>query len=144
MILAIAAITALYFIARPAPYVPPNLAGCSLAHGFVIGDTPDYPATVEIWKCAGQTVTTLNEVQGLPPNIRRQTRSHLEQEALPGEQLVGCRGQDENYDGTVALAAGPLAPTPQLVRAWKADIGKWQFIATPTWGLVCNRGLSVR
>ena len=130
-------------LSPPAPYVPPDLGACSMAHGFVIGEAPPFPGTVEIWKCSGQTVVTLNQKQGMAPEDRPMTRSHFKPEAGPGERLMGCRGQDENYDGTVALVAGAGSADPQLQRAWKADMEKWVFVPVSPRGLICNRGLTV-
>jgi hypothetical protein len=127
----------------PQPYVPPDLAQCQLAHGFVIGEPPFNPGAVEIWKCRGRVVVTLNELQGLWPNRYPETRSHLTTEAGPGEEVVGCRGFDENYPGIVAVASGAGTQQEILRRAWRADLEKWQFVRTPTADLVCNRGLTV-
>ena len=128
----------------PPPYAPPDLAGCSMAHGFVIGEAPEFPGSVEIWKCPEQTLVTLNQMQGVFPDAKPVTRSHFSPEASPGEQLMGCRGHDENYDGTVAITVNAAGAKPQLRRAWKADIEKWQFVSTPTTNLICNRGLTVK
>jgi len=144
MSLIIIAIVAFIALMPPAPYAPPDLAGCSMAHGFVIGEAPEFPGTVEIWKCPDQTVVTLNQMQGVFPDAKPVTRSHFSPEAGPGEQLMGCRGNDENYDGTVAVTASAEGAKPQLRRAWKADIEKWEFVKTSPTGLICNRGLTVK
>jgi hypothetical protein len=141
--LAIIIIAAFIALMPPPPYAPPDLAGCSMAHGFVIGEAPEFPGSVEIWKCPGQTMVTLNQMQGVWPNSQPVTRSHFSPEAGPGERLMGCRGHDENFDGTVALTAGVSGAKPQLRRAWKADMNKWEFVSTSTTDLVCNRGLTV-
>lgn len=140
----IIAIAAFIVLLPPPPYSPPDLSGCSMAHGFVIGEAPEFPGTVEIWKCSGQTVVTLNQMQGLAPDTRPVTRSHFSPETGPGEQLMGCRGHNENYDGTLAVTASAGGAKPPLRRAWKADIGKWAFVSIPPTDLVCNRGLTVR
>ena len=125
------------------PYAPPDLAQCSMAHGFVIGEAPEFPGSVEIWKCPTQTLVMLNQMQGLGDDRKPVTRSHFSPEAGPGEQLMGCRGRDENYDGTVALNANAGGGKPQLRRAWKADLEKWEFVSVTPVELVCNRGLTV-
>jgi len=142
--LIIIAIAVFIALQPPPPYEPPDFAGCSLAHGFVIGEAPLFPGTVEIWKCEGETIVALNQIQGLAPNSGPVTRSHFSPETGPGEQLMGCRGHDENYDGTVAVTANAGGAKPQLRRAWKADIEKWEFVRTPPANLVCNRGLTVK
>ena len=143
MSLVIIAIAAFIALMPPPPYGPPNLAGCSMAHGFVIGEAPEFPGTVEIWKCDGKTIVALNQIQGLAPNAEPVTRSHFSPETGPGEQLMGCRGSDENYDGTIGVTTNVAGAKPQLQRAWKADIEKWTFVKTSPAGLVCNRGLTV-
>lgn len=140
-IIVIAAFVALM---PPPPYAPPDLAHCSLAHGFVIGEAPEFPGTVGIWKCPEQTVVTLNQMQGVGSDSRPVIRSHFSPQAGPGEQLMGCRGRDENFDGSVAIAGGVAGAKPQLRRAWKADLDKWEFVGTTADGLVCNRGLTAR
>ena len=122
----------------PPPYVPPDLSACKLAHGFVIGDAPPFPGAIEIYRCSGQTVVTLEQMQP-----EREIRTHFTPAAGRGEQLMGCRGHDENYDGIVALAASAGQPDQKIRRAWKADVEKWAFVSTPTTGIVCNRGLTV-
>jgi hypothetical protein len=143
MILLIIVVAAVIAFSPPPPYAPPDLAGCSMAHGFVIGEAPEFPGSVEIWKCPRQTVVTLNQMQGLGDDRKPVTRSHFSPDAAPGEQLMGCRGQDENYDGTVAVRIGAGGGKPQLRRAWKADVEKWAFVGIPPVNLVCNRGLTV-
>ena len=115
-----------------------------MAHGFVIGEAPEFPGSVEIWKCPTQTLVMLNQMQGLGDDRKPVTRSHFSPEAGPGEQLMGCRGHDENYDGTIAITANMGSAKPQLRRAWKADIEKWEFVSTSATDLVCNRGLTVK
>ena len=144
MLIAIVAFALLIGQLPPPAYEPPSFAGCSMAHGFVIGEAPLFPGTVEICKCDGKTVVALNQIRGLPPDSKPATRSHFSPDTGAGEQLMGCRGVDENYDGTIAVTTSSAPGSkPQLRRAWKADIDKWQFVPTPATNLVCNRGLTV-
>ena len=138
------ALVAFFALLPPEPYAPPDLAACSMAHGFVIGEAPPFPGTVEIWNCSGKTVVTLNQAQGSQPDAGPVTRSHFTPQTGPGERLMGCRGNDENYDGTVAIATGTVGGKAQLRQAWTADIEKWAFVPNAKTDLVCNRGLTVR
>jgi hypothetical protein len=142
LIVAVALVVALL---PPAPYAPPNLSDCSLAHGFVIGEAPDFRGSIEIWNCAGKTVVTLNQIRGLPPDTTGPlTRSHFSPETGPGEHLMGCRGSQENFDGTVAVTGGADDADPKVRRAWQADTEKWAFVPSLRTDLVCKRGLTVQ
>lgn len=141
-LLFIALAVAFVALLPPAPYAPPELAACTMAHGFVIGEAPPFPGTVEIWNCSGKTVVTLNQAWGLPPDTPPVTRSHFIPQTAPGERLMGCRGVDENYDGTVAISTGTVGGKAQLRQAWTADIEKWAFVPNSKTNLVCNRGLT--
>lgn len=143
MIIAIIVIAVIVAMMPPAPYIPPDLARCSMAHGFVIGEAPDFSGSVEIWKCPSSTLVTLNQLQVEGAERRAVTRSHFSPVAGPGEQLRGCRGTDENFDGSVAFVTSSGSGKPRLQRAWKADLEKWQFVGIATDGLTCNRGLTV-
>jgi hypothetical protein len=137
------AILAVALLIASLPYSPPNLAGCSLAHGFVIGEAPRFSGMVEIWDCYGRTLVTLNQIRDLPAGSEPVTRYHFIPSPGPGERLMGCRGNEETFDGTVAIAKSDGGNRPELRRAWKADTGKWQFVAGAPTDLVCNRGLTV-
>jgi hypothetical protein len=121
------------------PYEEPDLAKCSLEHGFVIGEGP---GTVELWTCEGRPLVTLNEIEHRGNERKTVTRNHFYPSLGQGERLMGCRGRDENFDGTIALASGPTFE-PELKRAWKADLKKWSWARTSPAGLVCNRGLAI-
>ena len=143
MLLAILAVALLIAVSPPPPYAPPNLAGCSLAHGFVIGEAPSLSGMVEIWDCSGRTIVTLNQIRDLPAEGAPVTRYHFSLSPGPGERLMGCRGEDENFDGTIAIASADGGNRPELRQAWKADTEKWQFVPGMRTGLICNRGLTV-
>lgn len=117
---------------------PPDLNRCDLSHSFVLGDTFDYPAAIEIWACQRKSVVTLNQILGRWPDRIRQLRSHLTTEAGPDERVVGCRKDFAYFSGIVAVAshADPLHPT--VVRAWKADLDNWTFEKTAPSAVVCN------
>ena len=129
--------TAAFLSQRPPPSV--DLATCELTHGFLIGEAPPFQGAVEILKCPSRTVATLVQMQGEWPNHTRVTRSRFSPEPGPGELLMGCRGEDDNFDGTVAIAA-MAEGKPQVRLAWKANLTKWEFAPVSIAGLVCNPG----
>lgn len=133
----------LIVVASPPTCALPNPDGCSLAHGFVIGTAPFAPGTIEIWNCSGKTVVTLNQVRDLPEGNGPITRNHFCPKLGPGERLMGCRGEDENFDGTVAITSASAGDRPQLREAWLADTGQWKFVPSTRTDLICNRGLTV-
>jgi len=139
VILALALIVA----ASPPACPLPGPGGCSLAHGFVIGDTPFFQGTIEIWNCSGKAIVTLNQVRDLPEGAGPVIRNHFCPELGPDERLMGCRGEDENFDGTVAITSASGGDRPELRKAWFADTGQWKFVASTRTDLVCNRGLTV-
>jgi hypothetical protein len=134
---------ALIVVASPPTCALPSPGGCSLAHGFVIGDAPFFKGAIEIWNCSGKTVVTLNQVRDLPEGKGPVTRNHFCPELRQGERLMGCRGEDENFDGTVAITSASAGSRPELREAWMADIGQWKFVPSKRTDLVCNRGLTV-
>lgn len=142
MIFAIIAVALLIAVSPPPPYAPPDLAGCTLAHGFVIGEAPTISGMVEIWDCSGRTIVTLNQIRDLPAGGGPVTRYHFSPSPGPGESLMGCRGKDENFDGTLAITSVDGDNRPELRQAWKADTDKWQFVPSVRTGLICNRGLT--
>lgn len=129
--------------ASPPTCALPSPGGCSLAHGFVIGDSPFSPGTIEIWNCAGKTIVTLNQVRDLPEGTGPVTRNHFCPELGPSERLMGCRGEDENFDGTVAITSASGGDRPELREAWSADTEQWKFVPGMRADLICNRGLTV-
>ncbi|MDK9704389.1 MAG: hypothetical protein OEL20_14740 [Sulfuritalea sp.] len=133
---------ALIIVSSPSPCALPIPGGCSLAHGFVIGNAPYFPGTIEIWNCAGKTIVTLNQVRDLPEGTGPVTRNHFCPELRPGERLMGCRGEDENFDGTVAITSASGGGRPDLREAWLADTGQWKFVPAMRTDLICNRGLT--
>ncbi len=133
---------ALIVVASPPTCALPSPEGCSLAHGFVIGTAPFSPGTIEIWNCSGKTIVTLNQIRDLPEGNGPVTRNHFCPELGPGERLMGCRGEDENFDGTVAITGASGGDRPELREAWAADTGQWKFVPSARTGLICNRGLT--
>ena len=142
MIFAILAFALLIAVSPPPPYAPPDLSGCSLAHGFVIGEAPAVSGMVEIWDCSGRTIVALNQIRDLPPGSGPVTRYHFSPSPAPGERLMGCRGEDENFDGTLAITSADGGNRMELRQVWKADTEKWQFVPGMRTGLICNRGLT--
>lgn len=133
----------LIVVASPPTCALPSPDGCSLAHGFVIGNMPFSPGTIEIWNCSGKTVVTLNQIRDLPEDNGPVTRNHFCPDLGPGERLMGCRGEDENFDGTVAITSASGGNRPELREAWSADTGQWKFVPSTRTDLICNRGLTV-
>lgn len=141
MVAALLVISAIAVLGQRQP-PPVDLATCELAHGFVIGEAPPFAGAVEILRCPSSTVATLIEMRGEWPNHKRVTRGQLRPQPGPGEELMGCRGLGDSFDGTVAIAT-PAEGWPQVRLAWKADLAKWEFAPTSIVGLVCNRGRAV-
>lgn len=133
---------ALIVVVTPPACPPPDPGRCSLAHGFVIGDAPFFTGAIEIWNCSGRTVVALNQIRDLPEGSGPVTRNYFCPELGPGERLMGCRGEAENFDGTVAITNASGGDRPQLREAWLADTGQWKFVPGARTGLVCNRGLT--
>lgn len=134
---------ALIVVASPPACGLPNPGDCSLAHGFVIGNAPFSPGTIEIWNCSGKTIVTLNQNRDQPEGSGPVTRNHFCPELGSDERLMGCRGEDENFDGTVAITSVAGGKRPELRKAWLADTGQWKFVPSTRTDLVCNRGLTV-
>lgn len=133
---------ALIVAVSPPSCALPDPGGCSLAHGFVIGEAPFFPGSIEIWNCSGKTVATLNQIRDLPDGSGPVVRSHFCPELGPNERLMGCRGEDENFDGTVAITSVAGGNRPELRQTWSADTGQWKFVPSARTGLICNRGLT--
>jgi hypothetical protein len=131
-------------VAASPPACPlPTPDACALAHGFVIGTTPFSPGTIEIWNCSGKTIVTLNQVRDLPEGTGPTVRNHFCPQLGSDERLMGCRGEDENFDGTVAITSVAESKRLELRKAWMADTGQWKFVPSTRTDLVCNRGLTV-
>lgn len=143
MFIAILAL-ALMVVASPPSCALPSPDDCSLAHGFVIGASPFSPGTIEIWNCSGKTTITLNQVRDLPEGHDGPvTRNFFCPKLGSDERLMGCRGEDENFDGTVAITSASAGNRPELRQAWTADTGQWKFVPSTRTDLICNRGLAL-
>ena len=142
MLIAFLAIV-LVIAVQPPPCGLPDREACSLAHGFVIGEAPFLSGNIEIWNCRGRTIVALNQIRGLPADSGPVTRAYFCPDVGSGERLMGCRGENENFDGTVAIADAAGGNRPKLRKAWEADTANWKFLPTDAADLVCNRGLAV-
>jgi hypothetical protein len=123
--------------------VLPDRESCTLAHGFVIGEMPFSPGTIEIWYCSGKTIVALKQARDLPEGNGPTIRNFFCPALGADERLMGCRGETENFDGTVAIAGTAGGARPELREAWLADTVQWKFVPTSRDDLICNRGLTV-
>ena len=85
---------------------------------------------------------TLNQVRGREPGSGPLPRAFFCPELASGERLMGCRGGDENFDGTIAIASGAGGNRPELRSAWVADTDEWKFVPGKRDDWICNRGLT--
>ena len=121
------------------PLMPRDLGECRLSHSFVVGETPAHPGAIEIWDCRPGTVVTLTQFLGPANNRQRKLRAYFEAEVASGEKIVGCKNESWYYEGYVAVTSSPRSASPEISRAWKADLDKWRFEDTDTAYVFCNR-----
>ena len=119
--------------------MPPDLGECRLSHSFVVGEAPAHPGAIEIWDCRPRTIVTLTQFLGPAAERQRKLRAYFEAEVASGEKIVGCKNESWYYEGYVAVTSSPRSASPEISRAWKADLDKWRFEDTDTAYVFCNR-----